>query len=139
MGKKIVRIYLLFILLPGACSVQKHTGYPEKKIEFEAENTITGRYKKCVLSMGYVKRLKPYGMFKIELNNEQSVILLPPYDKNAIRSKAEVKKFKGKIVTVTGHITEWTCLSEPTPTDSPQCVHIPCFLTIEEIKLAGDK
>lgn len=102
--------------------------------EFYKEATLTGLYTESNLA----KRGEEVhtGHYKIIVNDTLEVILLPPYEKEAIRSKIEVEKFKGKKVTVRGIIVEDTDLSKSSLEEQPLSVNIPCFITIESIQLA---
>ncbi len=104
--------------------------------EFYKEATLTGLYTESnIIKRGEITNT---GHYKIIVNDTLEVILLPPYKKEAIRSAAEVKNFKGKKVTVTGVIVENTSLSAPSIEERSTSVHIPCFITIESIQLAKE-
>ncbi len=98
--------------------------------------TLTGVYTKSSLTKK--GEGKHYGHYKIVVNDTLEVNLLPPYYKEAIRSTEEVQKFEGKKVVVTGIITENTTLSEPSLENQPLTVSVPCFITIESIRLSEE-
>lgn len=105
-------------------------------IEFNKEVTLIGTYTKSFLSK---KENKDHsGHYKIIINDSLEVNLLPPYHKEAERPEDEVQKFEGKKVAVTGVVSKNTSLSEPSLENQPLKVDIPCFVTIESIRLANE-
>lgn len=104
--------------------------------EFNKSITLTGRYVKSIISKrGQGDHM---GHYKIITDNDnlKEVILLPPYFEESVRPKEEVQSFEGKKVEVTGVIRENTSLSPPSLEKQPISVNIPCFITIESIRLA---
>jgi len=103
-------------------------------LQFNKSVSLTGTYVKGTLS----KRGQGdhQGHYKIIVNDSLEVNLLPPYLKEAVRPKEEVYRFEGKKVTVTGVIQEKTAFSKPSLEEQPLTVNIPCFITIESIRLA---
>ncbi|EAY29651.1 hypothetical protein [Microscilla marina] len=79
---------------------------------------------------------KHIGLYKIVVNDTLEVMLLPPYEKAALRSPTEVKRFEGQKVVVTGRIEEVTSVYDPLKEEDPPLVWIPNFATIEKICLA---
>lgn len=105
-------------------------------LQYNKEVTLTGTYTKSTL----IKRgtANHSGHYKIVVNNYLEVNLLPPYRKESVRSEEEAEKFEGKKVAVTGIITQTTSFSEPSLENQPLTVNIPCFISIESIRLAED-
>ncbi len=98
--------------------------------------TLTGVYTESTLAKK--GEGKHYGHYKIVVNDSLEVNLLPPYHKEAARSKQEIKKFEGKKVIVTGLIVQITPFSEYSLENQPLTVNTPCFLTIESISLSEE-
>ena len=105
-------------------------------LKFNEMVTVTGTYTRSTLSK--VGQGGDSKYFKIVVNDSLEIILLPPYLKEALRSKEEILRFEGKKVTVTGIILERTPLSKPSLEQQPLTVDIPCFITIESIMLAKE-
>jgi len=106
----------------------------DTNLQFNKTVTLTGTYVKSILSMRGGGDHQ--GHYKIIVNDSLEVILLPPYLKDAVRPMEEVHSFEGKKVIVTGLIVDNTPFSEPTLENQPLTVNVPCFITIESIRLA---
>jgi len=137
---KKITIYTCLLLLLTMCDSKKTADTMQNDIldfEFNNEVTLTGLYTESnIAKRGDALHT---GHYKIVVNDTLEVILLQPYKKEAIRKKEEVEKFNGKNVTVTGIIMAKTSLSAPSLENRPPSVNIPCFITIESIKLAEQK
>lgn len=105
-------------------------------IRFNEKTTLTGIYARSTMSERGLKVNN--GHYKIVVNNSLEVNLLPPYLTESVRPKEEVQRFEGKKVVVTGIIIENTAFSPPSLEVQPLSVNIPCFITIESIRLAKD-
>lgn len=120
------------------CNLNKSAIMQNNNTEFQFNEKVTliGTYVKSSISKrGEGGHL---GHYKIIVNDSLDVILLPPYLKEAVRTKEEVQSFEGKKVIVTGIILEHTAFSEPSLENQPITVNIPCFITIESIQLAKE-
>ena len=105
-------------------------------LQFNKKVALTGIYAKSTISKR--GQADHTGHYKIIVNDTLEVNLLPPYLKEAVRPKEEVQSFEGKRVIVEGIILEKTAFSEPSLQDQPITVNIPCFITIESIRLAKE-
>ena len=108
----------------------------KNKIDFKFNERVTliGIYAKNIISKKGVGEHK--GHYKLIVNDSIEVFLLPPYHKEAIRSKKEAQSFEGKKVEVTGIIREKTSFSVPSLENQPLTLNKPCFVSIESIQLA---
>lgn len=127
---------LYFVILMTACLPPKKEkmSKEENTLVFNKETTIIGIYKKCILSK---KKEAPHqGHYKIVLDDNTEVVLLPPYEQEAKRSAEEVEQYEGKKVKVKGIIEEETYLEEPSLDYESLTVDVPCFVSITSIQLA---
>lgn len=136
MNTRLTYIYVILWLI--ACNSKKPVDMENKNIglQYDKKVTLSGIYTKSILSKK--GQAGHTGHYKIIVNDSVEVILLPPYLKEAVRSKEEVRRFEGKRVSVTGIISKSTFLSAPSLEDQPLTVNIPCFIEIESIHLAKE-
>lgn len=104
------------------------------ELKFGQTATLMGVYTKNVIAQKTPSQHR--GLYKIVVNDTLEVMLLPPYEKAAVRLEAEVARFEGKKVIVTGRIEEITSVYDPLKEEDPPLVWIPNFATIERISLA---
>lgn len=106
-------------------------------LTFNRKVTITGIYQECILAQRKDIVHPHTGMYKVVMDNGTAVVLLPPYMKESTRPLKEVRKMKGKSVTVSGIIVPITYMEEPCLDRDTEVlnVSIPCFISIESITL----
>lgn len=136
--RQFIIITILFSLSAFSCSTITNSSSDvntnQNQIIYNNVNSITGIYSKAIVSQKNTSEHS--GIYKIVTSDSLEIILLPPYMEESKRPTNEILKFEGKKVIVRGIIVEQTDLSEPTIEKQPLSVNIPCFITINEIKLA---
>lgn len=117
------------------CTVVKDQNMNKKEniLVFNQETSIVGIYQKCILSKR--QEATHQGYYKIIVNDQLEIVLLPPYEKEAKRPADEVQQFEGKKVRVTGVVEEETYMEEPSLDYDVLTVDIPCFASIKSIEL----
>lgn len=117
-------------------SMKKYIPTDLRKLKYNQKATLVGVYTKNIISQRGPGEHR--GHYKIVVNDSLQVMLLPPYEKEAIRSKEEVQLFEGKKVMVTGIIKEITFAYDPYGDQEPPFIFTPNFSTIEDIRLAEE-
>jgi len=128
--KKLSRLLMILVISASGC--QNREKGP-MKIKYNEVNTITGIYTKSILTRKGLIGIPEH--YKLRVNEELDVILLPPYDPESVREQAEVQRMEGRLAKVTGIIVEKTYMEEPDLESPVQSVDTPCFITIENIDL----
>lgn len=109
--------------------IQQHEG---------EEMTLEGVYEKSVIAQGPAEDVKHAGHYRIRINDDLKVVLLPPYTEEAVRPQTEAEKFEGKKVRVTGIVYAKTYMRPPSMEYQSQSVNIPSFSEISSIELVEE-
>ena len=119
------------------------TNEVKTKADIDAYNQervyLIGIYRQYELKKGPQpggKKKHFHGHVYIELQDGEGVILLPVWDKNSIRDRKEIKRYKGKKVRLTGVIHK-VAPNQANPIPA-QNLMVPCLTDLESIDLSPE-